>query len=260
MFSTYILGIKSNFRGERLIQELISYNISPKIVWGPEVSEDISLIESHINQKFANFTIGRDIKPQEVACCLGHIRMYENFVESGDEWGLFFEDDAILKRNPTPIFESLPTTNAKIQIFIHDGPGTNLKYGKKLTTPENVFISRLDPQYGAYGYIMNRAAVSSVLISQITMFINTPDWPYFWPKEIQFYVSRDVYVSHPQDASMSIIGERINKEATLINQLPKWSRLTKGLKYSNTFNIIFYREVSLKIIRIFLQLKKRIIK
>ncbi len=260
MFSTYVLGVKSNFRGENLINELIRYNISPNVVWGPDVLEDDSTIKVHTNQEFANFTIGRDIKPQEVACCIGHIRMYEEFFENGDEWGLFFEDDAILELDPTPIFESLPTTDIEIQIFIHDGPGTNLRYRKNLITTGNVFLRRLDPQYGAYGYILNRAAVSSILNSQIRLLINTPDWPYFWPKEIHFYVSSQVYVSHPEDMSMSIIGERINKKSTLKNQLPKWSRLMKGLKYASDFNIIFHREITVKVLRIFLQIRKRILK
>ena len=257
MISTYVLGIRSNFRGESLIQKLICYNLSPNVVWGLDVSEDDSIIKSHTNQKFANFTIGRDIKPQEVACCLGHIRMYEEFFNSADEWGLFFEDDAILIQDPTLILENLPKTNEKIQIFIHDGPGTNLRYGKNIITPKHVFTRRLDSQYGAYGYILNRAAVSSILNSQILVMINTPDWPYFWPRDIHFYVSSEVYVSHPEDMSMSIIGERINKKNTIKNQLPKWSRLIKGLSYSSDFKIIFHREVKLKVIRIYLQFRKR---
>lgn len=260
MFSTYVLGVKSNFRGETLINELIGYKISPNVVWGPDVFEDDSIINAHTNQEFANFTIGRDIKPQEVACCLGHIRMYEKFFENGAEWGLFFEDDAILKLDPTLIFESLPTTDIAIQIFIHDGPGTNLRYRKNLITTGNVFLQRLDPQYGAYGYILNRAAVSRILNSQIKSMINTPDWPYFWPKEIHFYVSSDVYVSHPEDPSTSIIGERINKKSTLKNHLPRWSRLIEGQKYTSDLNIIFYREITVKILRLFLQFRKRILK
>ena len=260
MFSTYVLGIESNFRGENLINELIRYKISPNVVWGPDVSEDDSTIKANTNQKFANFAIGRNIKPQEVACCLGHIRMYEKFFENDDEWGLFLEDDAILKLDPTPIFESLPTTNREIQIFIHDGPGTNLRYRKNLVTTGNIFLRRLDPQYGAYGYILNRAAVSSILNSQIKSLINTPDWPYFWPRDIHFYVSSEVYVSHPKDMRLSIIGERINKKPTLKSRVPKWSRVVEGQKYSSDFKVIFYREVTVKIIRIYLQLKKRNIK
>ncbi len=260
MFSTYVLGVKSNFRGENLIRDLTSYNLSPKVVWGLKVPEDESIITAHTDQKFANFAIDRDVKPQEVACCLGHIRMYESFFDSGDEWGLFFEDDAILKLDPTSILEELPATTKKIQIFIHDGPGTNLRYGKNLKTPTQIFLQRFDPQYGAYGYILNRAAISSILNSKIKVMINTPDWPYFWPRDVHFYVSTDIYVTHPEDMSMSIIGERINKKANLKSQLPKWSRIKEGRKYSADFNIIFYREVMSKVIRIYLQIKKRVVK
>jgi len=260
MFSTYVLGIESNFRGAALIEQLVLYGIFPKIVWGPQVEIDRIRIARYTNQKFANFAIGREIKPEEIACCLGHIEMYENFYATENEWGLFLEDDAIPLLDPSPLIKRLPTSDKPLHIFLHDGPGTNLPFRQDGILKEFDLSRRLDPQYGAYGYLLNRSAVSKILKSPVRDLINTPDWPYFWPRDIKFYVSSDVYFSHPKDLSTSIIGERINKEAKLSSQIPKWSKIIQGQKISPDFRHILYKEFSLKLLRVSLQIWKRITK
>jgi hypothetical protein len=260
MFSAYVLGIKSNFRGVALIEQLELYGIFPNIVWGPQVEVDRIRIAQHTNQEFANFAIGRDIKPEEIACCLGHIEMYENFHATESEWGLFLEDDAIPLLDPISLIKRLPTSDEPLQIFLHDGPGTNLRFRQDKELKKLDLTRRLDPQYGAYGYLLNRSAVSKILNSPIREFINTPDWPYFWPRQIKYFVSSEVYFSHPKDLSISIIGERINKEAKLINQIPRWSKITEAQKFSPEIQTLLYKEFSLKLLRIFLQIWKRISK
>jgi hypothetical protein len=258
MFSTYVLGIKSNFRGNALIEQLAHYEIVRNMVWGPQVEIDQEKIAKHTDQKFANFAIGRDIKQQEIACCLGHIEMYQNFDATEKEWGLFLEDDAIPLLDPSPLIKKLPTSDKPLQIFLHDGPGSNLLFRQDRILKELGLSRRLDPQYGAYGYLLNRSAVSKILKSPIKDLINTPDWPYFWPRDIRFFVSSHVYFSHPKDLSFSIIGERINKEAKLMSQIPNFSRIIQGQKFSSDFRHLFYKEFSLKLLRISLQLWKKI--
>jgi hypothetical protein len=257
MFITYILGVTTNFRGNELIEKLMQYGIKPNVVWGPELENDHQLLLQHTNQKFANFAIGRDIKPQEIACCLGHIRMYEYFSNSSREWGLFLEDDAIMILDPTPLINNLPKTDEPIHIFIHDGPGTNLPLPRNHSLEKLGLSRRLDPQYGAYGYVLNQAAVSEILKSPIKLLINTPDWPYFWPRNIKFFTSKDVYFSHPKDTSMSIIGDRINKAANLRNQFPSLRKVKAGLKFYSDIRHIVYKEIYSKICRITLQVWKK---
>jgi GR25 family glycosyltransferase involved in LPS biosynthesis len=259
-FGIYILGVRSNFRGGSLLDQLLSLDLKPQIVWGPEVNVDFELISKLTNQKYSKFTIKRDIKPQEVACCEGHIRMYRVFLDSKKEWGLFFEDDAIVVSDPTPLLEKLSPITSPVQIFIHDGPGTNLRvpFKEHEGISESDFWQKLDPQYGAYGYILNRMAVKEILKSKITSYINTPDWPYLWPSEITFYHSKKIYISHPADGSKSIIGERINAEATLANLLPNPIRVVQGIGIGLSLSEVIKREITRKLYRILLQISRKV--
>ena len=186
--------------------------------------------------------------------------MYENFHAAESEWGLFLEDDAIPLLDPSPLIKRLPTSDEALQIFLHDGPGTDLPFRQDKELKKLDLIRRLDPQYGAYGYLLNKSAVSKILNSPIRDFINTPDWPYFWPHQIKYFVSSDVYFSHPKDLSFSIIGERINKEAKIIHQIPSLTKIIKAIKYFPEIPTLLYKEISLKFLRISLQIWKRITK
>jgi len=260
MYPTYILGVPSNFRGEELIESLRDFGFEPNIVWGPQISVDDKLIAENTNQKFANFAINRDIKPQEVACCLGHIRMYLEFFESKEEWGLFLEDDAICLVNPKSFLEALPIVKEACHVFVHDGPGTNfnLMTSRHDSLGQLGMAKRLDPQYGAYGYLLNRAAVRLILESKVVSHINTPDWPYLWPHAIKFYQSKTVFFTHPKDMSMSIIGERINAESTIINQLPNPLRVLAGIKLGLSVREVLGKEITLKLLRLPLQILRKV--
>lgn len=259
-YLTYVLGVPSNFRGESLCKSLRDFGIAPEIVFGPEIETDFELIQKSTNNDYAIFTIRRRIKPQEVACCLGHLRMYARFFESRAEWGIFLEDDAICIENPKSLLEKMPITNRPCHIFLHDGPGTNLNLWSAGSDPLSGLgmIRRLDPQYGAYGYALNRAAVGLILKSKTVRYINTTDWPYLWPRRIKFYKSDKVFFMHPEDMSMSIIGERVNAQAQLINQLPSFFRFISGVKLGIGVRETFYREVTLKLIRLTFQIAKKI--
>jgi hypothetical protein len=104
---------------------------------------------------------------------------------------------------------------------------------------------------------LNRAAVLRIIESPIKQLINTPDWPYFWPREVMFVATEEVFISHPQDLSMSIIGERVNKEAKLRNMMPNILRVRRGFKFHRNMGHFIYREISLKSIRALLQIWKR---
>ena len=259
-FETYVLGMRTNFRGDTLVENLKAFGIQYEIVWGPETQVDSELISSRTNQEYCNFTINRKIKSQEVACCLGHLRMYRKFIESQTEWGFFLEDDALLMQDPSMMIQDLPITSQPLHIFIHDGPGTDLKLWRWSRTDllKLSLERKLDPQYGAYGYLLNRAAIRAILESKIDTYINTPDWPYLWPKKIHFYHSKNAFISHPSDTSMSIIGERLNETLRFVSLIPNPKRVMKGKQLGISLDFMFYKEIYLKSLRIVLQVFKRI--
>ena len=254
----YILGLQNHFRGDVLNSELKKFKIDPEIVWGPDVNQELKLIQSMTNQSFAKFSINREIKEHEVSCSIGHLRMYEKFRQSPDEWALFLEDDAICIKNPEHFFDSLPKMKQPIQIFLHDGPGTNLKLNEFSKLKTLGLTRRLDPQYGAYGYMLNKPAVQLILNSKVTRLISSADWPFLWPRKIKFYVSNQVYFSHPKDTTNSIIGVRINEKVKIKSHLPDIFRINQGLRLGISFHEIIYKEITVKLLRIVLQIKRKV--
>lgn len=259
-YPIYILGIRENFRGESLCESLHEFKLLPEIVYGPEVESDRELIEQLTNQNYAQYCIGRKIKPQEVACTIGHLRMYSKFFDTQEEWGLFLEDDAICLVNPTHLLGAMPVVKEPCHVFVHDGPGTNLNLKISRDNPlgKMEMVRRLDPQYGAYGYLLNRAAVELILKSKVISHINTPDWPYLWPASMRFYKSKIVYFTHPKDLSMSIIGERVNAEAKFINQLPNFLRIRAGIEVGLSAREVYHKEITMKLLRLFYQTLRKL--
>jgi GR25 family glycosyltransferase involved in LPS biosynthesis len=252
--------VRNHFRGDQLGRRLEEFKFEPKIVWGPDIDQDLKFIQSKTNQAFAKFSINREIKQTEIACSLGHIRMYEIFLKSFQEWGLFLEDDAICIKNPQSFLNSLPKTKQPVQIFLHDGLGTNLKRYEfsKLKLKNLGLTRRLDPQYGAYGYMLNKSAVELILNSKITRLISNADWPYLWPRKIRFYIADQVYFTHPKDTNESIIGVRLNANMKLKSHFPDIFRIIKGLRFGINFCEIMHKEFTLKLLRITLQIKRKV--
>ena len=257
----YILGVKNQFRGKELLKSLDRIQIEPTIVWGPDLDSDMVQISEATNQKFAKFTIRRKIKLEEVACCIGHLRMYEVFLENDLEWGLFLEDDVILNDAVVAIFSILPKSVRPLHLMIHDGPGTNLRVRKRAELEfetKGKFTRVLDPNYGAYGYLLNKQAAQLVINNGQRALINTPDWPYVWPKEISVYKSTDVYASHPENLDSSLLGLRINKKDNMWFQLPNPIRMMRAISLGVTFSQAFHKEIRLKTIRIALQAQRKL--
>jgi hypothetical protein len=186
--------------------------------------------------------------------------MYSKFFDSGEEWALFLEDDAICLTNPKLLLEALPIVKEPCHLFVHDGPGTNLNLKNARNDPltEMGMTQRLDPQYGAYGYLLNRAAVTQILKSKVVSYINTPDWPYLWPPAMKFYQSKIVFFTHPKDMSMSIIGERVNTDAKFINQLPNLLRIKSGIRIGLSLREVYHKEITMKLLRLFYQTIRKI--
>lgn len=257
----YVLGVKKNFRGETLIKDLTAQGFKTIVIEGPDLSDEKDRVEvsSYINQKYAKFTIRRLVKPQEIACTIGHMRMFKKHLESSDDWALFLEDDAILKSGLRDFVSQLKSTKHPTQIFVHDGPGTNLSKIKILRDELNnnqKMLRIFDPNYGAYGYLLNRKGIEAILNSQSIKYINTPDWPYAWPIFMRFYKTREIYISHPPEGP-SIIGQRVNSKNSMWYQIPNPVRFIYGIALGLRLTTLFYREIYSKTIRILKQTHRK---
>lgn len=97
MINAYVLSLNKEPRNEQLIPNLISADIKVNLLTGitPESANNLP----NINER-RKFTLDR-LKSQsmngfELACALGHHKMYEQSILKNDSCAFFFEDDAVL--------------------------------------------------------------------------------------------------------------------------------------------------------------------
>ncbi len=256
----YILGLKSRYRGLRLEESLKLCGLEFENVWGPPVESLTAVQIQSAMSDFSFFTINRSLKKEEIACCIGHISMYRNFAESGKEWALFLEDDAILLSDPSNLLYGLQKADTPIHISIHDGPELKMANVYRYTKISDGYTARrkLDPPYGAYAYLLNRDAVLQILESESEKFISSPDWPYIWPPSIRYLRTKEFFFTHPEETQQSIIGERINAAQLWKNRIPSISRFREARKLGVPFRTAYNRELKLKTVRIIAQLVKRL--
>lgn len=195
-----VLGLRSNFRGEGLVQKIEVLGIIPEIIWGIPVAEiGIERMLNYANQEQANYITGRDLTVQEISCALGHLEMYESFLNSGKEVGLFLEEDADFDEGIESILGiEYPRNQAAIlqiggyldpQLLPRPFPATFPRFGEAFRNVEGVLRCLQYPVY-AHGYLMNRSAALEAVHLMRSRKINSPaDFPFVWRSSIPFYIT-----------------------------------------------------------------------
>jgi hypothetical protein len=254
----WILGIKHNYRGSELESQLDESLFEFKNLWGVDVvNENLKDASEYkkINLDFANVLLRRNMSPGEIACAIGHLRIYQEFKETNFEWALILEDDARIIKKLDFLKSGLPRVKVPMIIGIHDGSGKRVKVREckeTNTLVSNVLITRvLELPFGNYGYLMNKRLVESIHFEDSLKFMSTQDWPYIWPNNFQYFVSNEVFVTTIDTNLNSLIGSR---PASLIRSnsyfLPNLIRFIKILRFGVPFKIALYKEFILKFRRI----------
>jgi len=195
-----ILGLQSNFRGQELARKVEALGITPVVTWGIPVAEvGIERLLNYANQEQARFITGRDLTVQEISCALGHLEMYESFLNSNKPFALFMEEDADFDENIKDILEiEYPQVEP---VILHIGgyldphllpnpfPATFPKAGDAFRNVKGILQCLQYPVY-AHGYLMNRAAALEAVHLMRSRKINSPaDFPFVWRSSIPFYIT-----------------------------------------------------------------------
>jgi hypothetical protein len=254
----WILGIKHNYRGSELESQLGESLFDFKNLWGIDVIKE-NLEETteykKINLDFTKVLLGRNMSAGEIACAIGHLRIYQEFKESNLEWALILEDDARVVKKLDFLKSGLPKVEVPLIIGIHDGSGMRVKVreGKETKTlVSDILVTRLlELPSCNYGYLMNRRLVEQIDFEDSLKYMSTQDWPYIWPNDFQYFVSNEVFVTTIDQNLNSLIGSR---PASLIRSnsyfLPNLIRFMRILKFGVPFKIALYKEFILKFRRI----------
>jgi hypothetical protein len=262
----WILGVKHNYRGHELESQLNESLFQFKNLWGIDAArENLESTTEYkkVNLDFARMLLGRKMSAGEIACAIGHLRIYQEFKETNLEWALILEDDARIVKKLDFLKLGLPIVKVPLIIGIHDGPGMRVKVKECKDTKileRNILITRLlELPSCNYGYLINRRLVEQISFEDSLKFMSTQDWPYIWPNDFHYFVSNEVFVSTIDQNLNSLIGSRPTSLMRANSYfLPNLVRFIKILQFGVPFRIAFYKEFNIKFRRLigrFLALK-----
>jgi hypothetical protein len=234
-----VLGLKSRFRGEELVANLIDQNLEVNVTWGIEVDEfEPEYLDSLIDQRKARYILGRRLSYGELSCALGHFEMYEKFLLTNKEWGLFFEDDAVVRNRFDATLDYLPSglsptilslTSAQDERF-EPRPFPFLKSELNFGEGYRFRKCAISPVL-AHAYLMNRSGAIAATHSLRSQRIYSPaDFPFQFRNDFSFFASEVGYVTAGNLAS--ILDADRQTEISAENRR-KWNE-----KYKRRFRVI----------------------
>lgn len=266
-FTTYILGLRNNYRGAELEKQLKLFGIFFEIQWGLEPERDLVEINCYQNKEFQKFVYRRNLSKKEIACTLGHRKIYESFLRSRFEWALVLEDDSELIHDPSILIEALPKVTLPILINIHDSASIRMvkkrnldKISKELCKKEGDFQMRslIDAISGTYGYVLNRKSAEELLALKFRNSLGVADWPYGTSKRVKIYDVLPPIVSPRKAHDQSIIGARDSIKVRRAFRIPRPDRAFLGMCLGIPRQIAFHQEVVLKITTLFAEFNTRV--
>lgn len=170
------------------------------------------------------------LTPNEIGCFLSHRKAWDAFLASGEDWGVFFEDDMRLSPDIKPFVESDIWIPSGVDVLKFYAPGTDILIDRKtLKTPLGVnLVRQIRPiSFGTVCYALSRKAAqaafeqSHTFCSPIDYFMFSP-WFSFsrqfpaWRLGIQTIQLTDM---------PSLIGLRKRKGGLHENRSARWNPL-----------------------------------
>lgn len=258
----YILGVKDNFRGGNLTNELEgNKDVSFEIHWARRV--DLLDLENQdfSNSHFAKFAVGRKLKCEEISCADGHNEIYKKILDRRLPWSIVLEDDVWIVGQLDSVNSYLFDTEIPTIIFLN-------KLAEKVSHSNDEYKSENEKSFGlvkqflpkniACSYAVNLAAVKMINEIQNYHLISSPDWPYRWSPRVDFYQVVLPIFEHPIQGENSLIGDRYSGREKILNRIPNPIRLFRALMFHIPFDIAYKKEISFKYKLIFRQLFYRI--
>lgn len=252
----WILGVREHYRGLELEAQLKSSGIDFSNYWGVDANGGFDLEElGSPDFRFAEFAIGRPLTDGEIACAIGHLGIYQEFLHSNFEWALIFEDDAQIIDLKSFFDLNLTHINEPIVISLHDGPGFRFKRPSKIAiTLSRKFVRMqklLELPSCAHGYLINRKAVEMINFTAARKLLTVADWPYIFSYKYKLF-STVIPLVTIKDSTKSLIGDRTNFQSQGINfWKPSYRRARIASEFGIDLKLAIYREVIIKVGRVY---------
>ena len=208
--AAYRLGLKDRFRESSFESFLAERGVPVTRVLGPDPE---LLAQASLARLYSAcqtwVLLGRALTAGELSCALGHRRLLRHFLRSGNEWGLFVEDDAEPAPELGEFLERLPGRySTPLFVDLYAPPEAPGCYdGVTDYSMSGVPLRRVPfPRLGACGYIMNRSA-ALILYGRIgDKRVNSPaDWPPVWVGACTFLEVGSPLVHHANTHEGSLL-------------------------------------------------------
>jgi GR25 family glycosyltransferase involved in LPS biosynthesis len=252
----FILGVKKRFRGKSLVSEINRQSGNCQIHWAKTIEEVQDSVLSSI--AFQYFTIGRELKFEEISCALGHNDIYMTILSQNLPWAIVLEDDVQVVAELVKLNDYLFESDAPSIIFLnsfsqklsHNNSNTRREFGvsaklSKQFLPKNIACS----------YAINLAAVRLIANIGQTKLISVADWPYLWFSKVSFYQISNPFFLHSGDPQFSLIGSRVNSRERFSKRIPNPMRVIRAILFGVSIKTAFKNELVLKTKLIYLQAK-----
>ena len=199
----YVLGLPGSFRGDALLEQLRSLGFDAEMVAGVDgrTMSEAEFADVYDDAR-SRITCGRSMAPSEIACTLGHRRMFERMLADGGDWALLFEDDAKLDPAVVEVLSDLRALPARSIVTLRQDEAGALVCNPFVRGPRSFRRLVAVPQ-GASAYFVDRAAAELVVrINAEQPVDGAPDWPVPWATRVHWWVSRQNLSPHRDSHSM----------------------------------------------------------
>lgn len=196
---TYILSLDGMLRSNKLFEFCEENDLNPVVIIG---FDGRNKSKSHFKDKRHDFlswvNMGRRITNEEIACGLGHLKIYNTAKDLDLTWFLICEDDTFPRESLVveEIYQVLKDwqshfslQESKVPTIIHLGPPLQGEIDNPLKSQEfDLIIPLSTAPLGTYAYLINSEAINLICKHPKSQnFISPCDWPTQWVDDVQFY-------------------------------------------------------------------------
>lgn len=198
-FVTYILTLDGSLRNRDLLNFCASNNLGAELVIGIDGrNKPKTFFRDSRHDFLSRINIGRRLTNEEIACGLGHLKIYNYASTSNLSWFLVCEDDTFPREGLQAseiyqVIQDFEDSNIdKSSVgpsIIHLGPRLRGELDVVVGNIQNLLISPiLNCPYGTFAYLINSQAIKMICQNPKSQhFISPCDWPTQWSNRIQFY-------------------------------------------------------------------------
>lgn len=171
----YVINLpRSVKRRDYMRKQLAAFGIEPKWIAGGD-REDMTRMPPNYSSQKANRDIMRDMGLGEIGCLMGHLRAFQEIIDSGDEWGIILEDDVDLRRNPVEAFTPVAALGGKLIL----GSDDHYKPRRRIRRTLDDGVHELSAvPYGAFCYAIHRKFAAQAIV-HLAQSLHMPGDVYF---------------------------------------------------------------------------------